>query len=214
MSTNQKKSGNSEASHQADKLMVHDYDGIREYDNPIPGWWHAIFLGTALFAVLYLVVFHLSPLGNALGLTAQARYAAAVEKDAASSLAQLGLLTSDEATLMRLSTDDFALSKGSAIFAASCIACHSSNAGGVVGLGPNLTDDYGKNVKTPEDIFNTIAHGIEATAMTAQQQQIGEDNCILAAAYVISLRGTNVAGGKDPEGEPMPQWPAYAPEEE
>ena len=197
-------------SDRADKLMTHDYDGIREYDNPTPGWWYAIFLGSVLFAVLYLVVFHLSPLGKSLGLGEHARLAAAVEKDEATSLAKLGVLTSDGATLMRLSTDEFALGKGAAIFSTACIACHRADGGGVIGLGPNLTDDFGKNVQTPEDVYSTIAHGVEATAMTAQEPLIGKDNTILVAAYVISLRGRNVAEGKEAEGEAMPAWPANA----
>ena len=32
------------------RLMAHDYDGIREYDNPLPGWWSAVFAATFVFA--------------------------------------------------------------------------------------------------------------------------------------------------------------------
>ena len=35
-----------------DQLLDHEYDGIQEYDNPCPGWWHAIFLLTVLFSVV------------------------------------------------------------------------------------------------------------------------------------------------------------------
>ena len=39
-----------------ENLTDHEYDGIREYDNPCPTWWHLVFLGTAVFSVLYLTV--------------------------------------------------------------------------------------------------------------------------------------------------------------
>ena len=188
-----------------DKLMTHDYDGIREYDNPTPGWWHAIFIGSVLFSLLYWGVFHLSPWGDKWGV--YARHDNAEKAAAAAAFAQLGELNSDTDTLMRLSTKEAALTKGAAIFATKCIACHGTNAGGMVGLGLNLTDDYGKNIKTPEDIYNTVANGVPDTAMIANLPQIGRDDCILVAAYVVSLRGTNTPGGLPPEGEQMPAWP-------
>ena len=43
-----------------DQLLDHEYDGIQEYDNPCPGWWHAIFLLTVLFSVVYFLFFHVT----------------------------------------------------------------------------------------------------------------------------------------------------------
>jgi len=48
------------------KLRDHEYDGIREYDNPTPGWWHAIFIATMLFSLLYFAFYHLSPMSNSI----------------------------------------------------------------------------------------------------------------------------------------------------
>lgn len=188
-----------------DKLMTHEYDGIREYDNPTPGWWHAIFIGSVLFSVLYVAVFH-TAVGSRWSV--HARHDRAVAAAAAASLAQLGPLAADDATLMSLSTKELALSKGEAIFATRCVACHRNDAGGMPALGPNLTDDYGKNIKTPEDVYRTIAAGVEGTAMVPWLPQMGKEDCVLAAAYVISLRGKNVPGGLEPAGEEMPAWPA------
>ena len=52
--------------HDDHNLTDHEYDGIREYDNPCPTWWHMIFFGTAVFSVLYFVFFHL---GSRAGLS-------------------------------------------------------------------------------------------------------------------------------------------------
>lgn len=187
-----------------DQLLAHDYDGIREYDNPTPGWWHAVFFASVVFAVVYWAVFHMSPLGEKWGV--HGRYETAAKNAEASKLAQLGTLAEDRDTLVRLSGSEAALARGKAIFA-NCTPCHGSNAGGIPGLGLNLTDDYAKNYKEPEEVFNTIAHGVAGTAMPPWLDQIGKDNCILAAAYVISLRGTNVEGGQPPTGDPLPEWP-------
>src|SRR5512146_2685246 len=43
------------------RLMDHSYDGIQEYDNPLPGWWRAIFWGSIVFAAGYWVWFHVAP---------------------------------------------------------------------------------------------------------------------------------------------------------
>src|SRR3954454_24856584 len=44
-----------------DRLMAHSYDGIQEYDNPLPGWWRAIFWGSIVFAAGYWIWFHVTP---------------------------------------------------------------------------------------------------------------------------------------------------------
>src|SRR5690348_11213379 len=46
------------------RLMTHAYDGIREYDNPLPGWWKAIFAGTIAFAAAYGFYFHVANWGT------------------------------------------------------------------------------------------------------------------------------------------------------
>ena len=46
------------------RLMAHAYDGIHEYDNPLPGWWRAIFSGSIVFAAGYWVWFHVAGWGR------------------------------------------------------------------------------------------------------------------------------------------------------
>lgn len=189
-----------------DKLMGHDYDGIREYDNPTPGWWHAIFISSIVFSLAYVLVFHLSSWSG--GLTPDARHDAAAARADAKAFALLGELTSDGPSLMKFSVSETAVSKGRAIFASRCAACHGPNAGGMQDLGLNLTDDFGKNIRTPEDVHKTIAEGVTGTAMLPWTPVLGEDDVVLVSAYVISLRGTDTPDGLPPEGEAMPAWPA------
>jgi cytochrome c oxidase cbb3-type subunit 3 len=191
----------------SDNLTGHVYDGIREYDNPTPGWWHAIFIGSIIFSVVYFAIFHMSAWQD--DLTPEAQHAAAEQRATAESFALLGELTADGPSLMRLSASEIAVGKGKSIFASKgCVACHGPNAGGVPGLGLNLTDEHGKNVRTPEDVYRTIAEGVTGTAMLGFEAQMGKDDTILVAAYVISLRGTNTPDGLPPESELMPAWPA------
>lgn len=198
------------STHQDENILSHDYDGIREYDNPTPGWWHAIFLGCTVFAVLYLIFFHISPMGWTIFEQQEATAKRINDKAAAVLKATYGSLAPDQPNLLRLSADTNARAAGKAIFEGRCAACHMPDGRGLVG--PNLTDDFGKNIKTPEDVYKTVSGGVAGTAMIAWEPQMGRDDVVLAAAYVISLRGTNVAGGKAPEGEPLPEWPKPAAE--
>ena len=40
-----------------DQTTGHEYDGIQEYDNPLPKWWFMLFLGTLFFGIGYLALY-------------------------------------------------------------------------------------------------------------------------------------------------------------
>lgn len=192
--------------HHEPQVLDHNYDGIQEYDNPTPGWWNLIFYGAIVFSVLYIIFFHFSPYGWTYADQMKWRQAAIAKRQQAAAKASYGSLEPARDNLMRLSANKAALDAAKGLFMGKCAACHTQTGGGLVG--PNLTDDVAKNIKQPEDVFKVISQGVTGTAMPAWEPQIGKDDCVLLAAYVIALRGTNVEGGKAPEGEPMPQWPA------
>jgi len=50
-----------------DILRDHEYDGIREYDNPTPGWWSMIFVATFLFSIWYFLFYHMSTISTSVG---------------------------------------------------------------------------------------------------------------------------------------------------
>jgi cytochrome c oxidase cbb3-type subunit 3 len=79
-------------------------------------------------------------------------------------------------------------------------------------VGPNLTDDNWKNVTKLEDIAKVIEVGAANGSMPAWRNRLSHVNLIvLTSAYVASLRGTNPANPKAPEGNPIPPWPTGTP---
>jgi cytochrome c oxidase cbb3-type subunit III len=177
-------------------LLSHAYDGIREYDNPLPGWWRGAFWGTIVFAAFYALYFHV--IG---GESVDDRYRAAVaryEESRASSRGPVELAT--EGSLERDAQSDETLAKGADVFAARCAACHKEHGEGLIG--PNLTDRYQKHGSTRMDIYNTIRDGAQGTPMIAWGEQLPLSEVNAVAAYVTTLRGKNLTG-KAPEGQPV-----------
>lgn len=179
-----------------DRLSDHAYDGIQEYDNPLPGWWTWLFAGTIGFAVLYF--FTVTITGGQ--LSAQAAY----DRDVVAELhRQGGPLKGDAETLLKLQKDDESLKAGAAIFQTNCVACHNRDASGLIG--PNLTDDYYINVDKIEDIVDVITKGRKNGAMPTWGNRLSGNEIVQVAAYVASLRGKNLSG-RPPEGKLIPPW--------
>ncbi|MFK5956265.1 MAG: cbb3-type cytochrome c oxidase N-terminal domain-containing protein [Planctomycetota bacterium] len=186
---------------QEDILLEHNYDGIQEFDNPLPGWWKAIFLGSILFAIPYTWWYHFAD-GNTVYDHYEADVAAQLAREAARPQAD----TSAEG-LFALMQDPAHLARGKAKFATvGCTACHAPDGGGVIGLGPNFCDDFGKNIQSMEDIVRVITHGVPGTAMLSQSATMNENEIADVAVFVASLRGTTPANPKAAEGEKMPAW--------
>jgi len=190
------------------RLMDHSYDGIQEYDNPTPAWWHMIFIATILFSVVYLIHYEFDPHTP----TIQERHAAAEVAELKRLFADVGQLEPDEATLVTLVDEEKWSRVGSGIFAGNCASCHGSKGEGLVG--PNLTDEFYKNVKTVTDVHTVIVEGAANGAMPAWQNRLHPNEAVLVASYVVSLRGQNLAG-RAPEGERIEPWPEIeAPEDD
>jgi len=182
-------------------LTNHEYDGIREYDNPIPGWWAWIFAGACIFAVLYYMAYQLGTAGTSV---AQA-YDNAVTANLLLQFEDIGMLTPDEPTILTYMQEDDWLLFGKQTFAGNCVSCHGKNGEGLVG--PNMTDDQYKNVTTLGDIGKVIQNGAANGAMPAWNNRLHPNEIVMVAAYVASLRGQNLSGPRAPEGETIPPWP-------
>ncbi|MDF1838388.1 MAG: cbb3-type cytochrome c oxidase N-terminal domain-containing protein [Planctomycetota bacterium] len=179
-----------------DPLLDHSYDGIQEYDNPLPGWWVMIFWVSIIFAIPYTIYVHFME-----GNTIQAQY----EKDMADNTLNLNL-EADAATILAMSNDPDKLALVAGSFGTLCAACHKPDGSGQMGLGPNLTDKHWKNAKKLTDIFDVISNGVPTTAMAAQRG-LDKDQRVLMAAYVVSL-SRELKEGLPPEGEEILSWPS------
>jgi cytochrome c oxidase cbb3-type subunit III len=171
-----------------EQLTDHAYDGIQEYDNPIPGWWQWIFIGSIVFAAFYWFVSSLTS-----DISPEAFYEIAYTKDLERNFGELIGKQPDRATLLKLSTDDKFVRLGGAIFQTNCASCHGANAQGVTSA-PNLTDEAYIHVTKIEDIADVILNGRNLGAMPAWSTKLTPPQVLSVSAYIASLRGTNVAG--------------------
>ncbi len=189
-------------SNDTDSTLIrgHEYDGIMEYDNPTPLWWHLIWLSSMIFSVVYFFLSLESPWFVHQTQRLERAQVAEIER----LFAAVGDLEGDQETIVSLMSDEQWMNYGASVFSANCTSCHGSNGGG--GVGPNLTDDAYINVKTVTDIHAVIAEGANNGAMPAWGKRLHPNEIVLLSSYVASLRGKNLAG-KGPEGEVIPPWP-------
>lgn len=182
----------------SNEIPNHEYDGIRELDNPLPGWWLLTFYATIVFAGIYYA--HYEILGT--GPTTAQELAADLAQHKASSPAAGETPSGDEeATLQALVGDEQALLAGRGEYQVKCAACHGPQGGGLIG--PNLTDNHwlhGEGKIT--EIRHTIMTGVTDKGMPAWENLIAKELINKVAAYVYSLKGTNPPGAKAAEGTP------------
>jgi cytochrome c oxidase cbb3-type subunit 3 len=181
------------------RLMAHAYDGIREYDNPLPGWWNLIFLLTFVFAFLYFAYYNIAGWGR----TPAQNYQMALAGWQASYKGGPGGggPSVTEEMLAGGAQNPDVVARGAEVFANRCIGCHAADGRGQIG--PNLTDLYQIHGTTRMDLYGTIRGGAQGTAMIAWGEVMKPAEIIAVATYVSSLRGKNLSG-KEPQGKPVP----------
>lgn len=164
----------------------HIYDGIQEYDNPLPGWWFKMFILTVVFSVVYLALY--PGMGNFkgyLGWTSTGQWQEEVD-DADKKYGPLFAKYS-ETPIEELALNPEVLKMGGRLFANNCSVCHGSDGRGAYGF-PNLADNDWLYGGSPEQIKTTITNGRQG-AMAAWGGIIGEAGVSDAANYVFSLSG-------------------------
>ncbi len=184
---------------QSEQTMGHSFDGIEEYDNPLPKWWFMLFLGTLIFAGLYLLLYPglgkfsgILP-GYSEGWTQVKQW----EREMDKADKEYGPIFAGYAKMPveAVAQDERALKMGGRLFASNCSVCHGADAKGNHGF-PNLTDNEWRWGGTPDSIKQTITSG-RTGMMPPQAAMIGEEGVVNVAAYVL----TELAGRKLPEGE-------------
>lgn len=183
------------------RLMAHAYDGIREFDNPLPGWWSMIFAGSIAFAAAYGFYYHVVHWGK----TPEQTYTAALaEYDGKKEIRERAEAANvSEQTIANASLDAQTLDKASAMFTQRCVSCHGDKGQGLIG--PNLTDLRQIHGTTRMDLYTTITKGVPGTAMLAWGEQLPQTDILALTAYVSALRGKNVPG-KEPQGNPVEKF--------
>lgn len=175
------------------QTLGHEFDGIVEYDNPLPRWWLGIFIGTIVWGIGYLILYPgLGSFPGALGWTQQGQY----DTEVAEAQAQFGPMYAALAArpIPELARDAEAMKTAGRLFANNCSQCHGSDGRGGSGF-PNLTDADWQWGGDPEVIKTTILHGRQAI-MPAFVDAIGGEPAIPAVvAYIRSLSGLET----DPE---------------
>lgn len=207
-----------------EETLKHSFDGIEEYDNPLPRWWFWLFIATLVFAVLYLLLY--PGLGNWRGLLPgydwldserQVRFADGQrgwsgvhewEKEMAQAEARYGPIFARFASmpLEQVAKEPQALQIGARLFAANCAVCHGSDAKGAYGF-PNLTDAYWRWGGDPQSIKTSILNGRQAV-MPAWGAVLGEQGVRDVAAYVLAGMGRELPA--DAQADPQAGEKLYA----
>ncbi|MCV2448224.1 cytochrome-c oxidase, cbb3-type subunit III [Paracoccus sp. DMF] len=144
----------------------HSWDGIEEYDNPLPRWWLWSFYATIVWGLAYVVAYPAIPLlsgstQGVLGTTYRSDVAAEIQRfNDANAPIQAKLV---ETPLDQVAADpelaNYSANAGAAIFRTWCAQCHGSGAGGNPGY-PTLLDNDWLWGGTLDDIHTTVQHGI------------------------------------------------------
>ncbi len=189
------------------QVLDHEYDGIQEFDNPTPGWWHFLFWLFIVFSFFYVMMdFSASPFLPGY----KKNYEDAVLAATIKKFEKLPELEPDGITFASYAQSEEWMNYAAATFAANCATCHRTDGGGDVG--PNLTDEVAKSIRTIEDIYTVLDKGVPGTAMPAWGERFHPKDLILLTSYVASLRGEKPLIAKSPEGElTMEPWPEASP---
>lgn len=168
--------------------ILHVYDGIEEADNNLPIWWLLTFYGAIAFGLVYWFYYH----EYGIGKLQPEKYADAV----AAAEADRSVVTDE--SLNALANDATAVAAGKEIFATQCSACHDQGQGRV-GLGSNLTDKYWVHGGAPTNIRSVVSNGLTEKGMPPWEPILGEQGVNQVVAYVLTMRNTNLEGGKPVE---------------
>lgn len=176
-------------------LMDHEYDGIREYDNPMPRWWVYLFWATILYSVLYMMNVPGIGIGRGRIANYEREVAAAREQfgDHSAAATEVG-----SAEVEAVLADAARLEEGRTTFVNTCAPCHKPDGGG--SIGPNLTDPYWIHGKRIDDMVGVVANGVLDKGMPAWSTVLKPGQIAAVIAYITTLEGTRPPDAKGPQG--------------
>ena len=176
-------------------LMNHDYDGIQEFDYPLPMWWVVIFWGCIAYSTGYFIFYHVTVSGPNLKeeWVAETKQVLALNEKYIESLGNF-----DSAKYAQFSSPDM-VNYGGAVYDQNCLQCHAEKGAG--DIGPNLTDKHWLFAEgTAETIYPFIIQGNPSNGMPAWGGALSEDDLYAVTAYIMSVQGIEHANPKAPQG--------------
>jgi len=177
-----------------DKLLDHEYDGIRELDNHMPRWWVLGFYFTIVFAIGYMVYYHMAG-----GPSSDKEY----QMEMAGTPQKPGAVAAPVAdTGLKPLTDAASLAAGEKLYAAqTCAACHSPSLGGLVG--PNLTDEFWMHGCDFTTVMGNVRKGFQQKGMMpfGNGKPLQDTELQQLVSYIFSKRGSNPPGAKAIDAE-------------
>jgi cytochrome c oxidase cbb3-type subunit 3 len=139
-----------------------EWDGVKCADNKMPGWYVYTFLGTVVFAVIYLYFYHVRP-----GWSTEVEYKGLVaEHNAKYGVKEVSMDTNP------FRGDEAALAAGKKTFSGICAACHGPEGKGLIG--PDLMDDKWLHASgskmTEKDVFAVVMNGVDMQNIKQEQK--------------------------------------------
>ncbi len=190
--------------HSGIETTGHEWDGIKELDNPLPRWWLYIFYASIAASLVYWVLMPAWPLASSytqglLGRSDRAEVAKELALLKTQRSAQFAKLENASLADIEQNPDlqAYALAAGGAVFGDNCATCHGTGGAGAKGY-PNLRDDVWLWGGSLEDIQHTLRVGIRSghpEARVSQMPAYGRDGLLEEAQitdlthYVMSLSG-------------------------
>ena len=185
-----------EMEREEDIMLDHDYDGIKELDNVLPPWWVYLFYGTIVFALVYMIRFHVM---NEYDQEQEFKNEVELAELEKSKLPKSAADEISYETVVAV-TDATSLAKGKEIFNNACAACHKADGGGLVG--PNLTDKHWINGGGIKNVFKLISEGSKNNpSMVAWKANLSATDIQSVSSYILTLEGSNPPDAKAAEGE-------------
>ncbi|MEQ9104257.1 MAG: c-type cytochrome [Rhodothermales bacterium] len=179
-------------------ISGHSYDGIEEYDNPMPGWWLWLFWLCVLFAPIYVLGVHFFGFINTYEDDLADSQAAIQEVRDAWEAENPTFEVSNEAIAAYIGVDEH-IQAGAQVYSANCSMCHGNDGEGLIG--PNLTDAYWIHGNQNVDLFNVITNGVLDKGMTPWGGVLTPEQRSQLVAYIRSIEGTEPENAKAAEGE-------------
>ncbi len=176
-------------------LLDHEADGIQELDNKLPRWWVWLFYLTIVFAVVYMVYYHVLGAGD----LQAAEYTKEMKRRRRRSRPRPWRSSKRASPRLQPSQGPGVLAQGKQTFTTLCAPCHRPDGGGLVG--PNLCDDYWIHGSNFVDNVKTIWNGVPEKGMITWKSVLKPSEIHAVASYIYTLRGTNPPNPKPPENQ-------------